>query len=72
MAGTEGLGDQVGVFELIAGHAARGLEADTEGVELALTGLASNPTIKLESRPPDSSTPIATSATMRRWTASSS
>ena len=39
MIGAEPLGHQIGVLELVAGFASRGLEADTEGLQAMLTGL---------------------------------
>ena len=66
MVGAEVLGDQVGVGELVAGLAARGLEPDAERGQPRCPASASSATTRLESMPPESSTPTGTSATMRR------
>ena len=69
VVGVEGLGDQVRVAKLVALPLAHVVEADAEGRQAPLSLSASRATIRLESRPPDSSTPTGTSATIRRSTA---
>ena len=69
MVGAEAVGDRVGVVELVALLAAGGLEADAERRQIRLARSASSATTRLESMPPDSSTPTGTSATIRRFTA---
>ena len=65
----EVLRDQVGVLELVAGLAARGVEADAERLQACCPASASSATTSEESIPPESSTPTGTSATIRRSTA---
>ena len=63
MAGVVVLGDDVRVLELVAALAAGVFEADGEGQQVVVnTGLAQQPTSRLESTPPDSSTPTSTAA----------
>ena len=69
VVGAELLGDQVGVVELVAALAGRRLEADAEGGQAALALLGQQRHDRLESSPPESSTPTGTSATIRRSTA---